>query len=102
MGESANDGIRVTNTLDRMRGMSISWSRIAQDMQVSRSWLKDWKWRHDNIGPCSRSYISDADLDSIMYSLVQDHPSRGEVFAWSELQNNHNVYITRDRLRQVC
>jgi hypothetical protein len=42
MGESANDGIRVAETLDRMRGMSISRSRIAQDMQVSRSWLNNW------------------------------------------------------------
>jgi hypothetical protein len=101
MGASAEDIISIRNTLDNLRGMNMTWRRIAQEIQVSRPWLTNWRSRHSYVDPSPHTDISNGDLDLIITALVRHHPSRGEIFVWSELQNNYNITITRDRLRQV-
>jgi hypothetical protein len=101
MGESAEDIVSIRNTLDNLREMNMTWRRIAQEIQVSRSWLTIWRSKHNYVDPCPHTDISNGDLDLIITALVRHHPSRGEIFVWSELQNNNNITITRDRLRQV-
>lgn len=101
MGESADDIISIRKTLDNLRGMNMTWRRIAQEIQVSRPWLTNWRRRHNYVDLCLYTDISDGDLDLIITALVCHHPSRGEIFVWSELQNNYNITITRERLRQV-
>jgi hypothetical protein len=66
MGESAEDIVSIRNTLDNLREMNMTWRRIAQEIQVSRSWLTIWRSKHNYVDPCPHTDISNGDLDLII------------------------------------
>jgi hypothetical protein len=89
----------LTDTVDYLRCLNMNWSQIARDLSVGRTWLTEWRRDNNYQDPCQQTNISDDDLDVVVASIMSNHAARGEVFLKSELRNNHNIYVTRERLQ---
>ena len=76
-----------------MRELAFTWDEIAAVLMVSRATL--WQ-RIKELGVNTTGYsdISEAELDSVITTLVQDYPNNGITMMWGHLISM-NIHIPR-------
>lgn len=80
-----------------LRELRYTWEQISSALMISRTTL--WR-RFRELGVHTSSYtqLSDADLDSIMSTLVRRFPNNGTSMMWGHLRSL-NIIVTRNRVQ---
>lgn len=83
--------------VELFRSVGYSWSEISDLLSVSRTTL--WRRFHDlNISTCPYSDINDVELDSVIRSIWESHPSIGMILLQGFLASR-GIFVQRNRLR---